>query len=131
MSTRRKKCRECGKRKMLNQFYKQNSNRDGHENICKACKKIYNRVSRTIPCEVCGKEMYKSNGHTVCLECRNRKQDIRYTIDCKYCVFLEGCRVRVKQTGPEYYDWMPPCFVTSKYHDAYVKEYYEPDQPVP
>ena len=129
MSTRRKTCRECGKRKVLSQYYKSHSNRDGYEGICKPCKKIYNRVSRTIGCEVCGKEMYKSNGHTVCLECRKTRH--QYTVECKYCVFEDGCKRRVKQTGPEHWDWMPPCFLTSKYHDAYVKEYHEPHRVMP
>jgi hypothetical protein len=86
--------------------------------MCKACYKVYNRESRTIECKSCGREMYKNNGYKVCYECR----DTEYHHDrpvCDSCTFLATCRVRVRSKDEQYWDWLPPCFKQSAYHEAY------------
>lgn len=116
-----KECRVCGERKSLIYFYKAPSNKDGRNNMCIECQRIYSKKVRTKPCEQCGEPMYISNGHTICLKCRKKNGEIYYLVGCDKCKFLDTCRVRVKQTDEEHRDWMPPCFVTSRFHDEYVR----------
>ena len=108
MSTNRKKCRSCGKRKMYIEYYKKADMLDGHSNICKECHKERQRNYN---------EGYLRPRRYV------RISKLSDTAMCDRCKFRPTCDVRVRQTDEEHWDWMPPCFVTSHLHDAYVKEY--------
>lgn len=46
--TRGKPCRECGVWKPLAGFYRHPSTRDGRENICKVCKRVYEAERRVL-----------------------------------------------------------------------------------
>jgi len=132
MAARRKTCRKCKKRKMINHFYARDDGKDGHYNVCKACFKAY--WGNKKKCNKCGRYLcltsFHKNGKSpdgrkyTCKDCCKQLSDLANRPRCDNCVFLDGCRYRVKQTGPEHWDWMPPCFVTSKYHAAYKKEYH-------
>jgi ribosomal protein S27E len=101
---------------MHSEFYKQSRNKDGLNTMCKACYKVYNRESRTIECESCGREMYKHNGFKVCYECR----DTEYHHDrpiCDSCVFAAECKHNIWKAT-----FTPYCFKTSKYHGLYENE---------
>ena len=105
---RRKKCRLCGKRKMLSQFYRRKDSRDGYQNECKQCY------------------IQRQNEYNVNYDRPRRFVKISKLSDsamCDRCKFLDDCRRKVKLTDQEHWSWMPYCFVTSPYHDAYVKEY--------
>ena len=41
----KKNCRQCGKLKFLSDFYRHPQMFDGHLNVCKECKKAYERTN--------------------------------------------------------------------------------------
>ena len=78
-------CKKCGIEKPLDEFYKDKSKKDGHENKCKECKytkkKIYVPVKEGHKiCCTCGEEKSfdnfykKGNGYrSNCKECENKR----------------------------------------------------------
>jgi formate dehydrogenase maturation protein FdhE len=123
----RKRCSKCGRTRNLHYFYKRASgSSDGYWGTCKDCDNKRTNEYRYGNCEGCGTRFYNVN-FTLCKKCRNHKslpvpvmpamEDIRV---CKPCVFLADCKRRVMQKDA---DWMPYCFVTSKHHDSWLKEY--------
>ena len=106
MTSESKLCVKCGKVKTLDQFYVRRASSDGLRHECKKCtyecQRRYNERKLLMP----------------------RKQHELYDrVVCDYCKFRPTCDVRVRQTDEEHWDWMPPCFITSHLHEAYVKEY--------
>ena len=122
-----KRCSSCGRVRNIHYFYKrENGSKDGYWGSCKDCEYERRNHYRYGPCEECGERFYNVN-YTLCRKCRKKKkvkpmQQMDFKV-CNICTFLEDCQKMVKKTGPEYWDWMPYCFVSSKYHSAYVKEY--------
>ena len=124
-----KRCSKCGEPKVLDEFYTRlkgtNGTKDGYQTMCKECYKNYG-IKKT--CNKCGKtksiEQFHYNNaspdgrHYTCIKCRGNKKDDR--LICRRCTFLADCKRRVKQKDA---DWMPYCFVTSKHHDSWLKEY--------
>ena len=119
----RKRCTSCGRVRNIHYFYKrENGSSDGYWGSCKDCEYERRNHYRYGPCEECGERFYNVK-YTLCKKCRKPEpvlpvmEDIRV---CKPCTFLADCKRRVKQKDA---DWMPYCFVTSKYHDSWLKEY--------
>ena len=136
--TRHKTCNKCGESKMITMFYKKKANKDGRMGQCKDCQKNSTKDRFEIKmCNKCGEHLpivafHKSptsrdGRHATCKECRKihepgRWQDGKPGCNSR-CKFLETCHVRVMSRDEQYWDWDPPCFVTSKYHKAYKKAY--------
>ena len=120
----RKRCRKCGEPKVLDDFHKRTISDDGHHSVCKVCASEYQRRHYTRYCEICGGSFYQYKDELIlCVKCRREQKDYAAPTDvktCKPCTFLADCKRRVKQKDA---DWMPYCFVTSKYHEAWLKEY--------
>ena len=137
MSTNRKTCRVCKKRKMYSQFYQRsNGSNDGYWHECKECTATRTKAYRYGECPRCGAEYYKGGGEQLCKQCRNAKKKVAPVVTQVYascgrigssatdgddCKFLDDCnyRVKVKKNA----NWLPYCFVESQYHDAWLKEY--------
>jgi len=128
MSTNRKTCRKCKKRKMYNEFYRHPEGKDGHVNICKECKRSDARIHNYGACASCGKHHYKGAGYKLCKECRGTVVRIAIpsngNLSCgvghgqQVCVFVAECRDNIRMQT-----FTPYCFVSCKYHGLYVKEY--------
>jgi hypothetical protein len=116
-----KPCRKCGEPKELTEFHKKTESRDGHNSMCKQCVSEYGKRKVTGLCE-CGSPYCKKYGHTLCLRCRRDKGETYSNIGkgCDICKFEADCRYRVRKKDA---NWMPYCFVTSKFHDAWKEEY--------
>jgi len=117
----RKRCRKCGETKVLDDFHKRTISDDGHHSVCKVCASEYQRRHMTRYCEICGASYYLYGDDLfLCVKCRREQKDYEPPKTCKTCTFLADCKRRVKQKDA---DWMPYCFVTSKHHEAWLKEY--------
>ena len=129
MSTNRKRCNECKKRKMYVYFHKKADTRDGYCNMCKQCKAEYNKQLTTDYCDNCGEPFWNRNGHTLCVHCRRpARMDLNVSLNsdalgkvCNCCKFEKECeyRVKVKKNA----NWLPYCFIESQYHEAWKEEY--------
>ena len=120
----RKRCSKCGEPKVLDDYCKKAASIDGHHSVCKVCAAEYQRNHKTRYCVICGgKFNLYQDGLILCVKCRREQKDYAPPTDvktCKVCTFLADCKRRVKQKDA---DWMPYCFVTSKHHDSWLKEY--------
>ena len=129
MPAKRKRCNSCGRQRNVIYFYKRRQGSiDGYWGECKDCYNERTRAYKRGACESCGKDMYKANGYKLCRECRSPLSIVTNVLSeyamCDKCTFLKVCKKRVMQTDQEHWDWMPPCYVSSKFHDAYRKEYH-------
>ena len=134
--TRRKTCRKCKRRRETNYFYRKARNKDGHMNVCKECQrgavkerfeiKVCNKCGEPKPMTAFYKNPITPDGrkYTCIACCKHEYEFSKAHHHCgNGCVFMETCQVRVMSRDEQYWDWDPPCFVSSKYHEAYVNEY--------
>ena len=128
MTTNRKTCRVCRKRKMYSEFYQRsNGSKDGYWNECKACTATRTKAYRYGECARCGEEYYNGGGESLCKPCRKPKVEkpapvVPHSLGkvCDTCKFLADCSYRVRKKDAH---WLPYCFVTSRYHESWLKEY--------
>ena len=117
-------CRVCKQIKQGKEFYQRSDGSKVTE--CKECTRKRLKKYTHGPCERCGAEHYKEGGKKMCSDCRkemNGSMRSKDSAKCDVCIFLRSCERRVRQTDEEHWDWMPYCFVSSPYHQAYVKVY--------
>ncbi len=128
MTTNRKTCPKCKKRKMYSQYYKRSKgSSNGRWGECKECSKERQKNYRYGKCERCGKKHNQQSGHSLCRECRKPKpieisklSNGALCYRAKPCRFLAECKEQVMRKD---WNWNPPCFVSSDGHEAYVAEY--------
>ena len=128
-----KRCSRCKKMKALAEFNRDNHRKDGRQTWCRECASAARLERMTLKtCNKCGvekrhKSFHKNGGmadgrQATCIVCRK----IGYASipnGCINCAFLAECRHNIRRMSFD-----PYCFVTSKYHDFYVKEYRVSDE---
>ena len=93
-----KRCRKCGEDKPLDEFHLRPSSKDGRYSTCKVCVRKRNRTNYV-------------NGRG--------KRDVDFKmVRCDICVFRRECHDQIHMRS-----FTPYCFVDSKYHSFYQKEY--------
>ena len=136
MAADRKTCRKCKRRRVISYFYRKSRNKDGYMNVCKDCQrgavkekfkiKVCNKCGEPKPMTAFYKNPISPDGRKyTCIACCKQKYDFsNMHHHCSNgCVFIAECRHRVRSRDEQYWDWLPPCFVMSEYHEAYVNEY--------
>ena len=93
-----KRCRKCGDDKPLSEFHLRPLSKDGRYAVCKVCRQKKAR-----------KDYVNNRGE--------RDADFKI-VKCDVCVFRRECKDQIKMRS-----FTPYCFVSSKYHSFYQKEY--------
>jgi hypothetical protein len=88
-----KKCFRCKQELPINEFYKRKTSRDGRNGICKICSEHAWK----------GKPVNRFSEH---LRCEDS------------CAFFRECKHSIWRKTFD-----PYCFIGSRYHDLYLKEY--------
>lgn len=86
-----KKCSKCGKIKLLGEFSRNRTRKDGYSHRCKVCESTHEYTpNRT--CEICGKPFYaspsnvkKGLGRFCSKACMGKSRDRRVTQNCAIC----------------------------------------------
>jgi hypothetical protein len=97
-------CLDCGKEKLIEEFIKDKSKKDGHRNRCKVCDNLKKRKTPVPPtpkdgykyCASCGEEKQlnefnirfiygKYRTFSYCKRCEKEKDNNRYEHKCKMC----------------------------------------------
>ena len=84
-----KKCKICGEVKPITDFYKNHSNKDGYETLCKECRKARDKAKRNAKKKsevhktfiICGKTKHSSKFY---------KTEVNYSSICNSCFKYTG-----------------------------------------
>jgi protein-arginine kinase activator protein McsA len=91
-----KTCRKCGETKPLSEFYKNKESKDGHLNICKTCKCVYQR-NRTENLE------YINVQSKVCAKCGELKDSSEFhKASCNIDKLQHYCKDCIRAMKPIY-----------------------------
>ena len=82
-----KKCKSCGKLKLISDFVKDSNTKEGYRNQCKICKNSKEKLRYSLVCLECGKEFTSgSKKQKFCSkECTIKNQYNKEEVLCEHC----------------------------------------------